>query len=121
MEVQSSTTAATGVQSAAPPATPAQPAITVGQRAVLLLNLTPPFQQTITMGQCPAPPKPPAQLNCTSDQHPAPPDPPVQPTTPVVHPSTLTDSTFNSSNIQNSTENNKISNVQPILKLKKSN
>ncbi|XP_044058674.1 uncharacterized protein LOC122879066 [Siniperca chuatsi] len=75
--VESSTAAATGVQSAAPPGTCAQPVITVGQRAVLLLNLAPPFQQTIMMGQCTA--TSPAQPKSRADQHPAPLDPPVKP------------------------------------------
>ncbi len=79
VETQSSATAATGVRCAAPPATPAPPAAAVSQHAVLLLNLTPPFQQTITMEQCPAPPKPPVQPKCTSDQHPAPPVTTVKP------------------------------------------
>lgn len=108
VETGRSATAATGGQSAAPPGAPAQPATTFGQCAILLLNLNPPSQQTIMMGQCPAPPQPPAQPKSTADQHPAspdclveptttagqpaaPPDPPAQLPTPVVHPSALTD------------------------------
>ncbi|XP_045930909.1 uncharacterized protein LOC123986603 isoform X1 [Micropterus dolomieu] len=79
VETQSSTTAATGIQSAAPPGSPALPVTTVGQCAVLLLNLTPPFQQPITMGPFPTAPKPPAQPKSTADQHPALPELPVEP------------------------------------------
>uniref|UniRef100_A0A8C4DY82 C2H2-type domain-containing protein n=1 Tax=Dicentrarchus labrax TaxID=13489 RepID=A0A8C4DY82_DICLA len=109
VKTQSSSTKTTKcIQSAAPRASPAQPATTVGQGAILLLNLTPPFQPTITLGQCPAPPKPPVKQRSTADQHPASPDPPVKPkstadqrpattpdppigpSTPVDHLSTLT-------------------------------
>lgn len=100
-----STTAAKSIRSVAPYDTTSKTSTTVGQSAILLLNLTSPFQQIITMGQCPAPPKPPAQPKSTADQHPAspdclveptntsdqpavPPDPPVHPVTPVVYPST---------------------------------
>ncbi|XP_028429117.1 uncharacterized protein LOC114552482 isoform X2 [Perca flavescens] len=76
---QSSTAAATGVQSA-PPGIPSQPATT----AILLLNITPPLLQTIRMGQCPAPPEPSAQPQPTADppvksgRCPAPPEPSAQ-------------------------------------------
>ncbi|XP_070826810.1 uncharacterized protein [Chaetodon trifascialis] len=78
LEAQKPTAAATGSQSAAPPGAPAQPAATFGQCAILLLNLTPATQQTITMGQCPTPPEPPAQPRSTADRHPASPDPSVK-------------------------------------------
>nr|XP_046245767.1 uncharacterized protein LOC124059629 isoform X2 [Scatophagus argus]XP_046245768.1 uncharacterized protein LOC124059629 isoform X2 [Scatophagus argus]XP_046245769.1 uncharacterized protein LOC124059629 isoform X2 [Scatophagus argus] len=79
VKMQSSSTAAKGSQSAAPPETPAQSATTVSQPAILLLSLTPPLQQIITLGQGPAPPKPPAQPKPTADQRRASPDHPVKP------------------------------------------
>ncbi|XP_053176913.1 uncharacterized protein LOC128360498 [Scomber japonicus] len=77
---QSSTAAAadTGVPSAAPPAAPAQLATTAGQGAIILLNLTPPVQKTVTTEQCLASPEPPVKIKCTLD-----PAPQVQSKTPT--------------------------------------
>ncbi|KAM7398953.1 hypothetical protein PAMP_018254 [Pampus punctatissimus] len=100
---QSSTAAAICIQPAAPPGTP-------GQYAILLLNLPPPLQQTVTMKQHAAPPDPSVKTKCTLDQFPAPPHGPVEPTatigrfaapnvhrtTPVVHLGTLTGNTVKS-------------------------
>lgn len=79
VQLQSSTTATKCSQSVAPRGTPSRSTTTFGQSAILLLNLTSPFQQIITMGQCPAPPWPSAQPKSTADQRPASPDPPVKP------------------------------------------
>lgn len=76
---QSSTAAAdTKVPSAAPPAAPAPLAITAGQGAIILLNLTPPVQKTVTTEQCSVSPEPPVKIKCTLD-----PAPQVQPKTPT--------------------------------------
>ncbi|XP_033487830.1 uncharacterized protein LOC117260069 isoform X3 [Epinephelus lanceolatus] len=102
LEMQRSTTtaAATGVQSAAPPCTPVQLATTVGQGTFLLLNVTAPFQQTIMMGQSPAPSEPPAQLKstanplvekCASNQCLAAPDCLIEPTITEGHPAAPSD------------------------------
>ncbi|XP_067451432.1 uncharacterized protein [Thunnus thynnus] len=99
-----SSTAATAVQSVVPPGAPARPAATVGQGAILLLNLATPVQQTVTIEQCSAPPDCLVKTKSTLDQGPAPPHSPVEPTTvgqpaaphiqpitPAVHPGALTD------------------------------
>lgn len=77
VQLQSSATAAKGRQSLAPHDSPSQSTTTFDQSAVLLLNFSSPFQQIITMGQCPAPPRPPPKS--TADQGPASPDPSVKP------------------------------------------
>ncbi|XP_060903078.1 uncharacterized protein LOC132980771 [Labrus mixtus] len=83
----------TRVKAAIPPSTPAQPVPAAGQRVILLVNLAAPLQQTVVMGQNPAPPKPfvkaestsgqppaPTQTKSTSRQPPASSEPPVSPT-----------------------------------------
>nr|XP_020504894.1 uncharacterized protein LOC109995500 [Labrus bergylta] len=61
----------TRVKAAIPPSTPAQPVSAAGQRVILLVNLAAPLQQTVVMGQNPAPPKPFVKAESTSGQPPA--------------------------------------------------